>query len=183
MPINFDSRKRSKFALPVIEDVEEIEETQEATEISKRMTSPLSIDTEAMESISPRRPSSAKSSRKRMGPKSKQSFDSSEEPKPTNPPAKGGKSPRKISVLEVAVEVPAVKSVDVSTSVDLNLTRLSRIHRFIQTDMYSTEYGGLVNQVADLTTELEEKAKIISSLQQEIEVQISYFHFISSPRL
>jgi hypothetical protein len=104
--------------------------------------------------------------------------------KPPQPPvSKGTKSPRKMSFQDhnlsppvpaaAALPVPVVTTVDTSTSIDLNLTRLSRIHRFIQTDMYSTEYGGLVNQVADLTTELEEKEKLIATLQKDNLVLLS----------
>jgi hypothetical protein len=85
------------------------------------------------------------------------------------------KSPRKVSFLESgsppASESPSRQSVDASTSIDLNLTRSSRIHRFIQTDMYSTEYGAIVNDMADLKTELEEKDKTIHSLKTEIQVE------------
>lgn len=168
LPMNFESRKRSNFSLPIIDDIdEEVEEQEEVPEKSPKSASSFSIDTEA---VSPRRPSSGKSSRKRGGSKSKQLLDSTSEMKPTQPLNKVGKSPRKIHVQEVTETAPVVTTVETGTSIDLNLTRLSRIHRFIQTDMYSTEYGGLVNQVADLTTELEERDKLIVSLKKDIQV-------------
>ena len=140
--------------------------------------------TPEVETLSPRRPTSSKSSRK---------------PTPTirppQPPVgKGTKSPRKMSYQDQNATInltskhqlkktcpsppPSSTSVDVSTSIDLNLTRLSRVHRFIQTDMYSTEYGGLVNQVADLTTELEEKEQVIAALKNDNLVRISARSFL-----
>jgi hypothetical protein len=183
---------RSSLALPAIDDDEEDDVDQEKEDeedrdilsnepilkkSKARTSSPPPINSEA-EAISPRRPTSGKSSRKRTA-----------SVKPPQPPLnKGTKSPRKMSFQDQNASsdptkkhqqkpsvssspspppLPVVTSVDVSTSIDLNLTRLSRVHRFIQTDMYSTEYGGLVNQVADLTTELEEKEKIIATLKKD----------------
>lgn len=82
------------------------------------------------------------------------------------------KSPRKVSFQdnlknletpdELDSSIKILKSVDASTSIDLNLTRLSRIHRFIQTDINSTEFNNLLNQITELTTQVEEKDKIIN---------------------
>lgn len=184
--------RRTNLSLPAIGDdeeedvcVEEVDEDEAAEDlfsnepISKtskksnfRENSSPPIISEA-ETLSPRRPTTGKSSRKRTTTN-----------RPPQPPVgKGTKSPRKLSYQDQNATIdltskhqlkkscpsppPLSTSVDVSTSIDLNLTRLSRVHRFIQTDMYSTEYGGLVNQVADLTTELEEKEQVIAALKNE----------------
>ena len=127
-----------------------------------------------------RRPSSAKNARKKSY-KSKNNSSSPPLPQPPDsvsiqPPSgrNHNKSPRKVSFLEnqkilesteeqlTISTIPVMKSVDASTSIDLNLTRLSRIHRFIQTDINSIEFNKVFNQLTELKKQLEVKDKIIN---------------------
>jgi hypothetical protein len=180
LPLNFDPRKLSQAFLPVIEDhieedlEEENEPTQEETSRKSRRSldsSPTPGDSKGV--VSPRRPSSANASRKRSQLKSSEMI-------PSQPlsSSKGKKSPRKVSVQGKTMNsthplggsgggcdqsIPISTSTDAGTTIDLNLTRLSRVHRFTQTDMF----GSLVDQVAELTTGVEEREKLIQSLKKE----------------